>query len=642
MKPHQKDCSQIASVWVFPAMIRVLAFLCLICGCASTVSAQALSRAETTVVATGSTIEFLSGEYAIAKGIAQPQTGWQSGDNPNFDVANQSGQENRQFRSMAGRFFFDGDAIGDGPTAVYLIGTRGNFSVTINGQEVFRSFADISDQRNSWYRPFLIPLPADVLKPDLNEIIVHAFTRKTVGIGRVIIGSNAYLETLFDKRFFLHITAPLAANFAMLVLGLLVFLIWIARKQEIELLWFSASTVLWFMRSHQYYAAEIPIDVVLYFFLTFYPTYFAVVASAAFYLCFLKVPNRHLIITLMLLAGVAIVISHRVFDASSLVVYLPTTIVVCVISVFGIRDLWRNRSIEHGVLAVTMLLLPFVGLYDLVLLVLYNGNGYATYLAVFFGAVFATAFLISFGKRALDAFSDLGKSNVVLEQSVAQARAELAESEAIRRELVVDRAVATERSRLMQEMHDGIGSNLTTALAVARQQKQPTSTVTVLRRALGDLKLTVDSLEPVGGDLVALIGNLRHRMARDLTDAGITCKWEVEECQPLTWLDATNALHVLRIHNEAISNVLAHSNATAMRIGCVERVQDGVAGISTYVADDGEGFDMNSETQGKGLANMRARAHALNGKLFCTSSPGNGTTIELWLPYIRASTIDVG
>ena len=249
--------------------------------------------------------------------------------------------------------------------------------------------------------------------------------------------------------------------------------------------------------------------------------------------------------------------------------------------------------------------------------------------------MYSAAFIISFGRRSLESISALEKSHLVLEQGISDARAELMKSEAIRRELLVTQAMTDERARLMQEMHDGIGSNLTTALAVARQQNQPTETISVLARAIGDLKLTVDSLEPVEGDMVALIGNLRHRMARDLADAGITCKWEVKECAPLTWLDATNALHVLRIHNEAISNILSHSNATEIRIGCVEEEHNGVAGISTYIADDGDGFDMRQETQGKGLINIKARANSLHGLLIYNTQPGQGTEVRLWLPYRR-------
>ena len=96
-------------------------------------------------------------------------------------------------------------------------------------------------------------------------------------------------------------------------------------------------------------------------------------------------------------------------------------------------------------------------------------------------------------------------------------------------------------------------------------------------------------------------------MAGDLEDAGIICKWEVEKCDTLAWLDATNALHVLRIYSEAISNVLSHSRATEICIGCAERDHEGVAGVSAYVADNGAGFDASQMTPGKGLSNIRAR-----------------------------------
>ncbi len=188
----------------------------------------------------------------------------------------------------------------------------------------------------------------------------------------------------------------------------------------------------------------------------------------------------------------------------------------------------------------------------------------------------------------------------------------------------------------MQEMHDGIGSNLITALAIARQQEQPDSTIKTLNRALSDLKITVDSLEPVEGDVVALIGNLRHRMASDLRDAGIHCKWEVGDCAPLHWLDATNALHVLRIFQEAIGNVLTHSGATEMRIGCHESERDGRAGIAVYVADNGAGFRTDEVARGKGLSNIHARARSLHGELTCESTIGNGSTVTLWLPHMRA------
>jgi signal transduction histidine kinase len=277
------------------------------------------------------------------------------------------------------------------------------------------------------------------------------------------------------------------------------------------------------------------------------------------------------------------------------------------------------------------------GIYDATLASsghVWKGNDF--YLAVFNGFFFLIAFLLTFGLRAISAFSALGEANAKLERRVAETRLELALSENARQKLIVGSAIANERERLMQEMHDGIGSNLITALAVARQQNQPEATIKTLKRAISDLKITVDSLEPIEGDLVALLGNLRHRMARDLRDAGLTCKWKAEPCDRIEWLDATNSLHVLRIFQEAIGNVLTHSGATEIMIGCAQASRNNVAGVAAFVADNGKGFDPSLlNIAGKGLANMRARATSLHGDLKCESRNGGGTYLTLWLPFKR-------
>lgn len=603
--------------------------------CASFAFAQSLSPIETRDSPTGKVVEFVEGEYAVFKGIEPTEPDWEIRSNPYIDFENKSQQSPGAYQSMIGRFYFDRAALENDLIAIHVIGMRGNFSVSMNGTELFRNFADIKDQKNPWYRPFLIPVPESALRIETNEVIIHSFSRKSVGIGRVFVGSNSVLQTTYKSKYFWHIAAPRSANFTTLVLGFLVFAFWIARKKEIELIWLSISAVLFFIRNHQYYVEDIPFNYNYYSDITVCANYFSLVSLAAFYFYFIKLKNRKLIISLISFAGLPVIAHFLFFSNTSLFLYLFTAGVMSLIAIVALVDIVNTRSIERGILGFGVVLLPFASLHDIIMLILYRGDGHATYLAVFCSAIYTGAFIISFAKRALGALSELGKSQLVLEQSISDTRAELMESEAIRQELLVTQAMTSERARIMQEMHDGIGSNLTTALAVARQQSRSIDTVTVLKRALGDLKLTVDSLEPVEGDIVALIGNLRHRMARDLEDAGITCKWEVGDCAPLEWLDATNALHVLRIHNEAISNILSHSNAKEIRIGCIESNRNGIDGILTYIADDGDGFEMGLQAKGKGLANIEARARALHGQLSYNSQPGSGTTVQLWLPYIR-------
>jgi signal transduction histidine kinase len=584
----------------------------------------------------GPVIEFTKGEFILADGLQVPTTGWRRAANPHIVRIRDTQWQTGEFHIMAGRFQFDRSALGTEPLALYTVSTRNQFSVIVNGREVGRNFARPDDQVLAWYRPYLIPLPVGLLVAGTNTVEIHVSSQDSVGIGRVMIGPNSAIRDNYNIQFFWQITAPLAANFAMLVMGGLALLFWLGRRQEVELVWLALSTVLWFLRNYQYFAEITPFEIVIFNAVTVYATYFASVATAAFYFHFIKLPHTNRIISVAFFIGVPLSLAHSDYGASNLVFYIPTTILIFCVAGLAIRDILRNRNIEHVAISVGMLIAPFFSLYDVVLANGHRGwDGNGFYFAVFGGFIYSVAFLISFGRRALSAFAQLAGANTNLERRIAETRAELEASEAARQELVVGQALAGERERLMQEMHDGIGSNLITALAVARQQNQPVSTIKVLGRALADLKITVDSLEPVEGDLVALIGNLRHRMQGDLRDAGISCRWEVDQCSPLEWLDAANALHVLRIFQEAIGNVLTHSGATEMRIGCREETRGGVTGIAAYVADNGRGFDGEQEWPGKGLANIRARAASLHGVLQSTSDSAQGTTITLWLPYQR-------
>ncbi|MCU0949146.1 MAG: hypothetical protein MUF47_12980 [Porphyrobacter sp.] len=560
-------------------------------------------------------IEFVDGEYVLADGVQPPTTGWQRAPNPHIVRIRETDWQTGEFHIMVGRFRFDRSALGNGPLALYTVSTRNQFVVIVNGREVGRNFARHTDQVLAWYRPYLVPLPAGSLVPGVNTVEIRVSSQDSVGIGRVMIGPNNAIRDNFNTQFFWQITAPLAANFAMLMMGVLALLFWLGRRQEIEL-------------------AEIAIFNAV----TVYGTYFASVVTAAFYFHFIKLAHTNRIIAALLVIGIPLSVAHTAYGASNLVFYIPTTILIFAVASLALRDFLRQPNIEHGAASLGMMIAPAFSVYDVTLANGHRGwDGNGFYFSVFGGFIYSLAFLISFGKRALDAFAAQAAANITLEQRIAETRAELAASEAARQELVVGQALASERERLMQEMHDGIGSNLITALAVARQQNQPPSTIKTLGRALADLKITVDSLEPVEGDLVALIGNLRHRMQGDLRDAGVVCRWEVERCSPLAWLDATNALHVLRIFQEAIGNVLTHSGATEMRIGCREETRDGVAGIAAYVADNGCGLATSQAQHGKGLANIRARANALHGVLDSETDVTGGTVITLWLPHERTA-----
>jgi signal transduction histidine kinase len=83
---------------------------------------------------------------------------------------------------------------------------------------------------------------------------------------------------------------------------------------------------------------------------------------------------------------------------------------------------------------------------------------------------------------------------------------------------------------------------------------------------------------------------------------------------------------VLRILQEAITNVVKHAGATEVRIS----TRGGADGVTLAINDDGRGI-ATGHVAGRGLANMQARARELGATLRVRSA-GRGTEIELELP----------
>jgi signal transduction histidine kinase len=95
----------------------------------------------------------------------------------------------------------------------------------------------------------------------------------------------------------------------------------------------------------------------------------------------------------------------------------------------------------------------------------------------------------------------------------------------------------------------------------------------------------------------------------------------------LACLTPQNLLHILRILQEAFTNILKHAHASCIR------VDTGVEGdrVSIRVTDNGQGFGDARRTQGRGLSNMLDRARRVGGELTIQPSP-SGTTLALLLP----------
>lgn len=195
------------------------------------------------------------------------------------------------------------------------------------------------------------------------------------------------------------------------------------------------------------------------------------------------------------------------------------------------------------------------------------------------------------------------------------------------------RVLEAERRRLTRDMHDGLGSQLVQALNVVRGSGAQLSSAAVedmLNHALEDLRMTLDSLEPMDGDLPTILGTLRQRIAPALQAAQVELDWQVQEVPAIPGLEARGVLHVFRCLQEVFANVLKHAHAR--RVTVSTRDLDGQ--VELCVCDDGVGLGTEGAPAaggGRGMGNIRLRAAEL-GVVVTFEDARPGTCVRFLFP----------
>jgi len=215
-----------------------------------------------------------------------------------------------------------------------------------------------------------------------------------------------------------------------------------------------------------------------------------------------------------------------------------------------------------------------------------------------------------------------------LEQRVQDKEAALRESYAKLEAQTREQARVAERTRILRDMHDGVGSHISVAIRQLQNGIAPREEVLqTLQESMDQLKLSIDSMHLPPGDINAVLANVRYRMEPRLLSSGIQLAWDVDVLAPVVRWDEKATRQLQFMVYETISNVLQHARASEIRITAREV---GEAAVMT-LADNGRGFEV--ETDGpRSLLAMRQRAHALGVQLEVRSRPGE-TVVEITVPW---------
>ncbi len=226
-------------------------------------------------------------------------------------------------------------------------------------------------------------------------------------------------------------------------------------------------------------------------------------------------------------------------------------------------------------------------------------------------------------------------------QALEQIRSELAEREAMRRELLRHTVAAQEeeRARIARELHDDTAQYLTAlSLDIATMQKSvrrnpEVSRIlerlqTMNRQMSQGIYRLVHDLRPAQLDdlgLIAALGYLVDEAQHSQLQVTLTIKGSRQRLDPLV------ETVLFRIAQEALSNIKRHAGTHQ----ALMTLSFDAPGIGLAVRDEGVGFNPDENPpppHGWGLAGMRERAESVGGRFRIDSAPDRGTLVEVVIP----------
>lgn len=235
---------------------------------------------------------------------------------------------------------------------------------------------------------------------------------------------------------------------------------------------------------------------------------------------------------------------------------------------------------------------------------------------------------------------------------IADARDQALKADGEKRKFIqnVNAAIEEERRSIAVEIHDElnatvIGARLESQNILALAGKMPaTDEVEKVKKGAQSIvgltlnlyergRAIVTRLRPEVLDTLGLVGAV-DEMVRNYDQLNPDCRFSFQTFGDLANLDGALSIAAYRIVQEALSNVVKHSQATQAAV-VVSVPSDGER-LRLSIRDNGKGFDASAASRGIGAIGMTERVFAFSGSIEFRTAPGKGTEVDVDLPLKRA------
>ncbi len=524
---------------------------------------------------------------------------------------------------------------GGGDWAVYLPTYSGRLSVRVNGTEIAQSDLFGSAKNPDQNVPIIAALGADALSPQGNRLAIalEPDGLLTGFLGTFYIGPDSEMRDSYAWHYFRAVRGPALLIFWQLLLAALLLLLWWVRRREVAAFYCGLLLLGASVHGIPVLLPQSPglVDVVASF------AYVANFWQSSFALLFVyglvdrRPPLRPLYF--MVVPAVATLLhvaaAGPLAQAVASYVVIPISMIqlfwaIAVLVVAALKD----SRIDCRIVLASTLGCGAMAVHDvLVIANLLDHSNTLTFKVAF--VVLLPAFSGIFIYRLIDAMNQVDNLVDSLEQRIETKEKQLRDAFDQRRELENRQALNQERQRIMQDVHDGVGGQLMSIIAMTTSGEPRSEEVeSSARAALEDLRIVIGSLD-VEDDIAGILGTFRERAEQQLALHDIDLHWEMIELPSVEGFSPSRALNMLRILQEAVTNAAKHSGAKNLTIR-FSLLGAGDDSLQIDIEDDGRGM-MPGQTTGYGLRNMESRADALGGSIHVTPS-ADGTRVSFTMP----------
>ena len=531
------------------------------------------------------------------------------------------------------------------PYGLYLPRIGNTAEILLNGALLAR-FGDPQQVNGEDYAkaPQYVSIPTRLLaRENVFRVQLRADGGRRGGLATLVVGPASEVRPLYREAFRLRLFASMAVTIFSLMVGAVALVLWATQTDPAQLhtdrrdpvfLFAAVAEICWALRVGDIAIENPPLPWPLW----------GVVVTAAFagWFCCIALfchrvagwhrhPSmpwvRGALSALFVSAIVAAALTFSLRQPVYLTLWLGAANLLFV--VYAAVYLWgavRRPDTARLLVAVAGTLNVLMGVRDWVTVRIsgsYSDNTWIRYSSVLFGLVLGYIVITRF--RAVSGQARDLTAN--LATRVADKEQELAQSYQRVEQLAREQERTAERTRILRDMHDGVGAHLSTAIRQLQSGKASSEEVLqTLRYTLDQLKLSIDAMHLLPGDIASLLANLRYRLEPRFAASDIDLQWVVGNLEPVARMDA-NAMRQLQFMVfEALSNVLQHSQATTLAI----EAEMAGAGVCLRIVDNGRGFDATLPLR-KGLLSMRERATAIGVAVTLDSRPGR-TVVEVRIP----------